>query len=315
MAQSKSILVVIDPTAEAQPALERGAWLARKLHASVELFICDYDQYLSGERFFDGRSLEKARKQVIAKDAAKLHKLAQQLGDDVPVSVDARWDHPLHEGIVRKVLACKPDFVVKDTHYHSALKRSIFSNTDWNLARECPAPLWLVKPRPIRTPATLLAAVDPVHEHDKPAELDHRILDAARELAAAIGGARLHVLHAFDPAPAYAISSDSMAFPISAPMTDIMDALKKTHEGAMRDLMQSYPEIPKNDVHIEEGNVRERLDALVDEIGADLVIMGAVARGALERLLLGSTAEQVLDRVACDILIVKPSGFPSRVAV
>lgn len=314
MAQSKKILAIIDPNADAQPALKRGAWLARSLQASLELFICDYDQYLSGERFFDGRSLDKARKQVIAKDMAKLHKLAQQLGDDVPISVDARWDHPLHEGIVRKVLDATPDFVVKDTHYHSALKRSIFSNTDWNLVRKCPAPLWLVKPRPLGTPTTLVASVDPVHEHDKPAALDRRILDAGREIAAAAESARLHVFHAFDPAPAYAVSADSMAFPISAPMADITDALKKMHEEAVQDLMKSYPDIPKDNIHVVEGNVRERLDALVVEIDADLVVMGAVSRGTLERLLLGSTAEQVLDRIACDLLIIKPSNFASRLA-
>jgi universal stress protein E len=37
--------------------------------------------------------------------------------------------------------------------------------------------------------------------------------------------------------------------------------------------------------------------------------MGAVSRSALERLFIGSTAEEVLDRVPCDLLIVKADGF------
>jgi universal stress protein E len=37
--------------------------------------------------------------------------------------------------------------------------------------------------------------------------------------------------------------------------------------------------------------------------------MGAVSRSALERVFVGSTAELVLDRLGCDVLIVKPAGF------
>jgi universal stress protein E len=38
--------------------------------------------------------------------------------------------------------------------------------------------------------------------------------------------------------------------------------------------------------------------------------MGAVSRSALERMLIGQTAEQVLDAVDCDVLVVKPPDFP-----
>jgi universal stress protein E len=39
--------------------------------------------------------------------------------------------------------------------------------------------------------------------------------------------------------------------------------------------------------------------------------MGAVSRSRLERLLIGNTAEHVLDELDCDVLIVKPPGFKS----
>ena len=141
MAQFKRILVVIDPTATEQPAMARATWVAKKTGASIELFICDYDQYLSGERFFDSSSMEKARQSLIDTHKKRLEKLAQGIAaDGISVFVDACWDHPLHDGIVRKVVRSAPDIVFKDTHYHAAIRRSIFSNTDWNLIRDCPAP-------------------------------------------------------------------------------------------------------------------------------------------------------------------------------
>src|SRR5690606_21706366 len=98
-----------------------------------------------------------------------------------------------------KTIETKPMLLVKDTHDHPVLRRTLLSNTDWNLIRSCPVPLLLVKPREIGAKPNVLAAVDPLHERDKPADLDRAILAFAGELARAAGG-RLHVLHAFDTA-------------------------------------------------------------------------------------------------------------------
>lgn len=309
MVNKKPILVVIDPTAREQPALARAAWLATRLGLALELFICDYDQYLAGERFFDSKALEKARAELLERHRKRLEKLAAPLREQgLEVSVDTEWDHPLHEGILRKIEQTKPHLVVKDTHYHVAIRRSLFSNTDWNIIRECVPPLWLVKPHDDPAIGTLLAAVDPLHERDKPAKLDHRILETAEEIRAAVGG-KLKVVHAFDPAPVYAVSTDAMSFPITEPISDAVAALKAQHEEAMQELTSAHA-IAASDTHVIEGETREAIVGAVDEYGADVVVIGAVSRGALKRLALGATAERILDFLPCDLLIVKPLGQP-----
>jgi universal stress protein E len=307
MAKKDTILVVIDPTTKDQPALARAAWLANRLGLALELFICDYDQYLAGERFFDSKALKKARAGLLERHEKRLDKLAAPLREQgLSVSVSAEWDHPLHEGILRKIDQAKPHLVVKDTHFHSAIRRSVFSNTDWNIIRDCLVPLWLVKPHKNPAIAMLLAAVDPLHDRDKPAKLDHRILETAEEIRAAVDG-RLKVVHAFDPAPVYAVSTDAMSFPITEPINEAVAALKQQHQDAMEELTAAHS-IAAEDCHLIEGETREVLVGAVDEYGADVVVLGAVSRGALKRLALGSTAERVLDFVPCDLLIVKPPG-------
>ena len=37
--------------------------------------------------------------------------------------------------------------------------------------------------------------------------------------------------------------------------------------------------------------------------------MGAVSRSGLQRIFIGSTAERVLDRLPCDLIVVKRPGF------
>jgi universal stress protein E len=305
MKPNSSILVVIDPTTKEQPALARAAWIAPKLGLELELFICEYDQYLAGERFFDSAALEKARSGLLQRHLKRLEKLAAPLRDQgLEVTVDAVWDHPLHEGILRKIERANPKLVLKDTHFHSAIRRSLFSNTDWHVIRDCKSPLWLVKPHQDTAIKTLLAAVDPLHERDKPAKLDHKILATAEEIRAAVDGT-LKVVHGFDPAPAYAVSTDAMSFPITEPINDAVAALRSQHQAAMDELTSKH-KITADDCQVIEGETREVLVGAVDELGADLVVIGAVSRGALKRLALGSTAERVLDFVPCDLLIVKP---------
>jgi universal stress protein E len=61
--------------------------------------------------------------------------------------------------------------------------------------------------------------------------------------------------------------------------------------------------------HLYEGLADESLQKAAAEHGADVVVMGAVARRGLKRLFIGSTAERVLDRMPCDLLIIKPLEF------
>jgi universal stress protein E len=313
MATVSKILVVVDPTSEQQPALRRAADIARRAGAELELFICQYDQYLSGERFFDSVGLQKARNTLLADCREQLEALAAPLrADGLRVDVDVRWDHPLDEGIVRQVLSSTPDLVIKDTHFHPVLKRSVFSNTDWNLIRSCPAPLMLVKPREFAARPTVVAAVDPLHEHDKPAELDRLILSQASSLTELLDG-ELHVFHSFDPTPAIAGAATTMATPIAVPVSEVTEALEKRHRQALNELLADYP-LPQQQIHMHQGTPQDLLPVLTEKRAADLVVLGAVSRSGLKRIFIGSTAERVLDQLPCDLLILKPAGFKSRVS-
>ena len=308
MAGQQRILVVVDPTAVVHPAIERAAWLARAVPSTLELFICDYVSNLADTRDEKTGTVTDARVTRMGQFKARLEHLAEPLAaEGLKVTVDSRWDRPLHDGIVRKALDFGADLVVKDTHFHSVLKRSIFSNTDWSLIRNCANPLWLVKPRLPGQKPCIVAAVDPLHARDKPADLDNKILLTANGLAKALAG-EVQVFHGFDVAPAVAISSDSMAMPTAPPVREIADAMRVEHTDAVKELCERHG-IAAERTHVLEGGTRELLTTLTEQLSADVVIMGAVSRSGLKGLFLGNTAEDVLDRLPCDLLIVKPDGF------
>ncbi len=308
MTGTKKILIVIDPTATLQPALERVAHLPRPLGAQLMLLVCDYDPYLGIGDTLAPAAVGAARASVLLRHSKRLEELAKPLRDQgVDVLVEVRWDAPLHEAIIRKAVEWGADLVVKDTHYHSVLRRSVFSNTDWNLIRSCPMQLLLVKPRAIGHVPCVVAAVDPLHPRDKAASLDDRILTTAKEVAHLTGG-QTHVLHSFDMMPVILASTEAMMMPIALPMNEMTAAMEQRHTEAVHALAKAH-EIPRERVHVLQGSARDVLVASTEQLRADVLVMGAVSRSALERLFVGSTAEAVLDKLGCDVLIVKPAGL------
>ena len=81
----------------------------------------------------------------------------------------------------------------------------------------------------------------------------------------------------------------------------------------MSSLLDRVP-LDHYELHFARGNVRELLPRLAERVHAGFAVLGAVARGPIARLFLGSTAEQVLDRIPCDLIVIKPEEFKTQAA-
>lgn len=299
----KTILVIVDPHAgDRQPAVERAAWLADALGAALELYACDYDSEVeTGAGASAGAWAADAARIIVDGHRRHLEALAAPLrARGLTVNVDAEWDYPLEAAIVRKAAALSPWLVAKTTQYYNAVQRALLTNTDWHLIRHVAAPLLLVKPQEIPARPQVVAAVDPLHEHDKPADLDDAIMTLAAELAQGCG-AGLRVVHGF-------------ALPMNLPLPpDSRELVRREHRNAMDAFMRARG-VPAEDVHLLEGRADQVLERAARDFDADFIVMGAVARRGLKRLFIGSTAERVLDKLPCDLVIVKPKDFAARAA-
>ncbi|MDH3647678.1 MAG: universal stress protein [Gammaproteobacteria bacterium] len=303
MRSFERILAVVDPYAEAQPAVHRAAVLAHKSAATVDLLICNYDDHLAGTRFGDSDGLRASRKQMMESARDALERLAGPLRNDgLEVNVHTVFYHPLHEGIISKASELGSDLVVKDTHYHHLLKRTVFANTDWELIRECPVDLMLIKTDGWSADPVILAAVDPSHIGDKPARLDHAILRQGMAINELLGGT-LRVVHNYPLSlPAAAVGA-GLATPGSDTQS-LNKSIEQTHRQALDRLLQGY-EIGADNVLLVAGEPRRQLVAMAQSQHADIMVVGAVSRSRLKRVFLGFTALHILDRLPCDLLIVK----------
>lgn len=315
MRDISKILCVIDLDAEEQYALKRGAWLAKHLDAELELLLCYYNEYLTDGRLGSYPSLENAQEDILKGLKRRLESLAEPLRESgLTVSTTSIWDHPLFEGIIRHAIACDADIVFKDTHHHSALRRALLTNTDWNLIRTCPVPLWLVKPQDIADKPIFIAAIDPLHEHDKPAALDDEILVTSKALAEAVS-AEVRAFHSYDPRIAVATATANAYIPVSLPFDEIEKQMHEQHEKRFNEVV-NFHGLDAKKSHLVAGVTHEELPEFSETVGADVVVMGAVSRNPWKRLFIGSTAERTLEHLPCDLLIVKPDWFqtPAEIA-
>ncbi len=222
------------------------------------------------------------------------------------VRTGAALGFPPHEQIVRRAISSRADLVVAGYHSRGLADRLLLRNTDWELIRYCPCPLLLVKSRRVYRRPVILVAVDPFHAHAKPARLDDRLLSAGHELGRLLHGS-VHAFHAYMPLIA------NVAGPLGEPVVWESPTIENTHRTQVRngfDRLAERAGISRSRRHLVMGDVPSELDLAVRRLHAQIVVMGAVSRSGLERLLIGNTAERVLGRLACDVLVVKPRGTP-----
>ncbi len=63
-------------------------------------------------------------------------------------------------------------------------------------------------------------------------------------------------------------------------------------------------------VHARIGKAADEILNLAREVGADLIIVGSKGVSGLERLILGSTSEQVVRDAGCTVEVARPKQYP-----
>lgn len=300
----KSILVAVrDPGARKQIAIRKASRLGASTGARITLFHAfSAPVPLPDPLPSDPKAILRA---VAKQRRDQLQKLARPLrAQGLEVACDVVWDFPPAHAIVRRVVADKPDLVVAESHRHSKVARWFLANSDWELIRECPCPVWFVKQERLAKNATVLTAIDPTHAHAKPAALDDRLLRASASVTRQLGGkiALIHVEDIGRILPPRLITRPPSDTAIGAVTLEAMDRLAK------RNRVTAATRV------LEMGNPADVLVASAAELKADLLVMGAVSRSGLRHSHIGSTAEAVIDAVTCDVLIVKPRLFKTSVS-
>lgn len=305
----RRILVAIkDPQIAECVAARKAAQLARGLSAELCLFHAVTRPLYLDTSSLGEQPVARAREAALSEVIGQLDKLAAPLRTGgLEVRSLASWDYPSHEAVVRAALQLGADLVAVDCARGKHTAAWFFHFTDWELLRSCPLPLLLVKEAASYTRAPVLAAIDPELVTGKPPSLEHDILSYGSILAGALDD-HLHAVYAYNPLPALSVEqllipqllaeAEQQAYTEAhALLTPILDSVK----------------IEQRCRHVEEGFAIDVIESVLRRTSAQILVLGSTSRRGIKALTIGNTAERMLDRVRCDMLIVKPAEYASAI--
>ena len=268
-----------------------------------------------GARFFElTRDPDAVRRELRQRADARLKDLVDAALPGRSVDLHVRIGKPFLETL-HAVVEGGHDLVIKAAEELTGVSRYLLASADQHLLRKSPATVWLRANATPERPRRVLAAVDvdpdPFAEPETEAALNRRILAQAGALAD-WAQAPLDVLSCWD-APEEGLvhvwgqgeSAQNYAEAVESRQWTQLDRLLNASG-----LTGGRPRLRR---HVERGNPRSVIPRMVGELGADLLVLGTVARTGVPGLIIGNTAEDVLNSVDIDIVAVKPPGYVSPV--
>jgi universal stress protein E len=295
----KSLLVVIDPTVERDFVVDRARLIAKATNARVRIFINNSNSLSQHSYIYegiDGAFFETQSKLFEDHYQHMLADLADEFrADKIEISTAFTEEHHL-AAIIKQTNEFNPDLVLKSTHHHSAIERSLITNTDWRLIRKCPTPLLLVKPGSWSEAGSVVTAVDPLHAKAAQSKLDKVLLSTTELLAGKLKQTPC-VFHSYYPFV-------STIFPMGGETKEHLDRIRNQHSDKLTELLTGY-DIAEENIKLSEGEIMPMLVKYLDSVNANVLVIGALSRNVLERAIVGNTAEKILEDCPCDVLVIK----------
>ena len=293
---SPTLLVGTDFSPASAVAFAWAQAIARAHHAAIDLVHALSLPLPAGEmvsltpEFLDEveraawRKLEEIREKVDPKDCAVRLRLAP--GQPSQVLLD--FAHSL-----------APELIVLGTRGLTGLRRFLLGSTTERVVQHSPVPVLAVHPENRQPEKSLRTIVVPT---DFSADAERAIATALR-LLSPVSEARLILLHIYNLPIEYTAYGP---IPLSA------SYLRDVGAQAVAHLDEVAASLARPGLAIEpfvrEGYPPEVITAEAERQGADLIAMGTRGRSGLPHLLLGSTAERVVQTAGCPVLTVRRGG-------
>jgi len=177
------------------------------------------------------------------------------------------------------------------------------------LIRKSPCPVWVIRSSRAQH-VRVLAAVDPQPDEQ---ELNRAILEIAESMAA-VADSELHVACAWELFGEATLQSSAFVHVDPEEIERRRIDVEAAHRRAVEDLVRDHVADPARvETHVVPGPPTRVIGDLVQSERINLVVMGTVGRSGLSGLVMGNTAEVVLDRLRCSVVAVKPPGFVSPI--
>ena len=302
----QKLVVAMRPGETLTPAVQRAREVASAYRDNIDvLVICTlFDSHLADHRAGDSPQLALMRDAMLAAEREKLEQVRAHFdGVCRTVAVEVLWNADAVGGIIAAAKDFGADLLVATAKKHAKLSRKLFCHTDWELMRRSSVPILFARETAFRPYKTVLAAVDPMHSHDKPAALDDLLVANGRTLATAFTG-ELHLGHIYPRIGLIAMAEYT-------PPPELFQSWEREHRAEVAKFADKHG-ISADHVRIMADDPERGIPELAEALKADLVVLGSVSRSNFQRWMIGHTAESVLDHLDCDVLVVRAPALATE---
>ena len=300
----KSILVDVDATASAHPALERAVRLAGSFGANLTvtdvIAIPPHARHYLPPTFEEEVFRERREQLAHVANGVNVVRAESRLLVGRPATA-----------LIQEVLRSNHDLLMR-SHARdlTAPSPKPFGAVDLELLRNCPCPVLLTRHGSPASQPRIVAAVNASTEEAQERALNATIVEFALLMASHLDAEPPRLLQAWVPFGERTVRHHSTPDQFA----NYVGVAGQRAAADLADLVRSFDgRLAGTQPILRKGEPDDVIHQFVVAERIDLVVMGTVARAGIAGMLIGNTAERVLRKLPCSVLTVKPDGFVSPV--
>lgn len=304
----QNVLVATDFSQCADTALQQAIWLSRSCGAKLVLAHVLEDLRKAAHSLTYAAKIdllaadgELCEKEIRQKSDVRLQQQIAALHlKDLEISYETLLGEPFVE-LIHAVQQKGYDLLMLGTRGLSTWKQFFVGSTAKRLIRKCPSSVWIVKADHSSPPRVILAATD-FSDVSRKAVLQGLWL-------AEQANAELHLVHVIDTE-----DEPTNFLKDTPPGASLRDVVNQAAQQRLAQFLESLQtDCARIVPHLTWGYPWQEISRIATLHQVDLITIGTVGRSGIEGVLLGNTAERVLDSCDCSILTIKPDDFASPI--
>ena len=278
-----------------------------KATLKILILIPDFPDSLSDYRAeFENSILSKINQTI--EDAKNILQLNEA---NITIDITLEKDVTPAVTIIQHVLRNNNNLVIKEATTNEDEKG--FEAIDMHLLRKCPAPVWLCRPiSKTKDKVKVAVAIDPEDIDESSKLLSERLLQLSSSLSDNCDK-ELHIISCWDCELETTLKNNSFIKLPEAEVDRQVNQIKDNHFKKLQEVITSS-KINENYVtHHLRGKPQDIIPKFMNENNINIIVMGTVARTGIAGFLIGNTSENIIQKLSCSLLALKPRGFVSPI--
>jgi universal stress protein E len=304
-----NILFVSQGVTDETEALKQALSIARNNKAELKaLVVCpEFPKEMADYT----EKYEAALKEQLERSLQSSRDIVKVSESDVPVRIEVESGDTPAVRIIRHVLKNAYDLVVKAAEPKDGGKG--FKAMDMELLRKCPCPVWLTRPiSRHRGEMKIAVAIDPQSMAPEGHDLSLRLLELSRSLADTCSG-ELNIISCWDYEFEEYLRHNAWVKVSNDDLIRTVHGAQSEHRAGLESIVKKSGIQGKLQVHHVRGRADQMIPKYMADREIDILVMGTVARTGIHGFIMGNTAENIVQKLGCSLLALKPNGFISPV--